>query len=84
MFEALVQIREEANENKLKKTFKLSNWLHNVPLQISNKNKNSKEILSLMILAAKHEGFLKWVEEVSTRHDDIKEWLAENDDISNI
>ena len=59
---ALIQIREDAHENRNKKVFWISNLLHNLPKQLLDENVNYEEILNELKSKAAHDQIDRWLE----------------------
>jgi hypothetical protein len=59
---ALIQIREDAHEQKNKKVFWISNLLHNLPSELSMENVDYKEVFDRLREDAKTNKMDGWFE----------------------
>jgi hypothetical protein len=61
LYQALIEIREEAYEAKLSKTFHLADLFHNVPLSLE-KADDYDELLTRIRERASEKGIAAWLE----------------------
>ena len=62
LYSALIQIREDAYENKNKKVFWISDLLHNLPLKLLKDDINYEEIFNNLRKDAEHNKIDQWFE----------------------
>jgi len=62
IYQVLIEIREEAFDIKNNKIEKLSNLMHNVPLQLLKADCNHKELLEKLKAQAESIGAGRWFE----------------------
>ncbi|KAA5539048.1 hypothetical protein [Adhaeribacter rhizoryzae] len=67
LYSALIEIREEAYNIGNKKIFRLSDYLHNLPLVLENRGESEhqiEEIVQELEELAKHDGLINWINQI--------------------
>lgn len=62
LFSGLIQIREDAHENKNKKVFWISNLLHNLPIQLLKEDVDYERLFKKIVEDARHNKMGEWIE----------------------